>query len=225
MRTAGKIFIMSMVVLFAIVIISPLIIPPPKLEIVNHYSANSKPPRNRLCPPAPSFTLTAPTRSRLKSPGTSVPPAALDQRKRIRIEEDIRLHGGDYSILGKINVIQSDIVELDNGEKQRQSIVRSSTNDELVMVIEHFDRSGQFIHSSFHSAERVIASLEDKLARHRLRTALSSIGYSSESEAGWHNLVIVRAIPDPEKIFELKNILENWVGSSGSVFLAGSRPK
>lgn len=158
-----------------------------------------------------------------KSPTVAPPP--VDNQERIRIERDIRLHGGDYSILGKISVIQSDIAEMDNGEKQRQSIVRSSANEELVMVIEHFDRSGQFIHSSFHSAERVIASLQDKPARHRLRHALSSIGYSSENESGWHHLVIVRVTPDPEKIFELKNILETWVGSSGNVFLAGSSPK
>lgn len=140
---------------------------------------------------------------------------------REQIIRHIKDHGGDYSILGKIDLLQSDIVELDNGETHRQSVVRSSKSSGLVLVVEHFAPDGQFIYASFQSAERIIARVENEQIRHSIRSSLSAMGYSSEGESGWHSLVAVKVDPTPSRLFASKALLESLVGDHGSVFFAG----
>lgn len=146
----------------------------------------------------------------------------LNREQIIRHIED---HGGDYSILGKIDLLQSDIVELDNGETHRQSVVRSSKSSGLVLVVEHFASDGQFIYTSFQSAERIIARVENEQIRHSIRSSLSAMGYSSEGESGWHELISVKVDPTPSRLFASKTLLESLVGDHGSVFFAGILPR
>jgi hypothetical protein len=145
--------------------------------------------------------------------------------QRKTIANEIQNLSTGHEFLGKIEVLASDMAEMDNGSFQRQSVIHSSKTAELVLIIEHYDENRGFLYSSFHSAERVIVRVENEVLRHAVRSSLPMLGYSAEGESGWHEFIAVRVPPEPEKIFASKESLGSLVGSSGSVFLAGVLPK
>jgi hypothetical protein len=164
----------------------------------------------RFPPPSPMVTRSA----KPKSCGV-----------KSAIAREISERGGDWKLMGKMEILSSDMVELEGGEFERQTVLRSSLNAGLVLVVERFDSTGQFAHSSFHSAERLIIRMPDKFRMEGLRTHLSALGFTSSRPEKWHDLLEVKIPPSPASIFASREAIQSVVGSSGSVFFAGLTPK
>lgn len=190
------------------------------------------PPPAKSAPDALSHVSSSPVGNfaRLSCSSTVPPIGSKEQKNNIgardrekkKVEAEIRNHGGGISVLGKIEVVQSDVVTMDNGESQRQSVVKSSGSPRLVLVIEHFAANGTFEHTSFNSAEEVVAYIHDKIHQQAIMSTLSALGYNVEIQSGWPALIVVRTTPIPENIFATKESLEKLVGSAGSVVLAST---
>jgi hypothetical protein len=168
-------------------------------------------------------TLTASTPLEV---ATIPPPSRKNQKLNLKgvIARELSERGGDWDLLGKVEVLGSDWVDLECGSKERQTVLKSSLNRGLVLAVERFDSSGQFLYSSFHSAERLIIRHPDRSKVEIMRKQLSHMGFSSESPATWHDLLEVRVPPRPSAIFQSKELLESMVGKDGVVFLTGLTP-
>ena len=193
---------------------TPVSLRPPKPPL--HHSEIARSHDRPLLPRTPS---SAPVEQGHQDP------SRLELNTKDRVAEEIEYHGGSWDLLGKIEVFSSDLIELCDGTAERHTVIRSSRNQELVLVIERFDRQGVFIHSTFHSAEKIVVRLEEGKSVNSFRRALVSMGLSAEPPPGWHDLIEVRVEPNPQRIFESKKQLENLAGPRGSVFLAGVMPE
>lgn len=68
---------------------------------------------------------------------------------------------GGAKLLGKIQVVESDLLEMEDGGRQRHSIVRGSRRHGIFLSIERFDPLGRPTFATFHSAEKVIVRFTD----------------------------------------------------------------
>jgi hypothetical protein len=183
---------------------------PPKLSGKSVAGANRAQPSPlpHYFPAGHDFVNTPPT------------PTPTEDLLRIQIAERIEFSDG-WRVLGEVEIIQSDLLDMDNREQHRHSVLSASMVPGAVLSIERFDSEGNFMFVTFHSAENLKIEFPDKKTMNAVlpRLAMAGCKYQVPFDWEYYPVALVQTEPTPSGLLEMKEKLEYLTASSGKVSL------
>jgi hypothetical protein len=139
--------------------------------------------------------------------------------KRDNIADSLEFRGGGR-LLGKISVLQSDLLEFENGEIHRHSVVADAAG-RRVFAVEKFDGNNRFMYAKFYRANKITISFADKKTLMGMLRRIEVEGYDYRVPFDWeyYPIVEVKTETTTQDIFNKFTKLSAVVGKSGRVFL------
>jgi len=178
-------------------------------------------PQNPPSPPTLDRAALLVPRKMLPAPSTTHPSGA--ELVRNQIAESIEFNDG-WRILGDVDVLQSDLMDMNNGEQHRYSVIKGSKVNGKVLAIERFDEGGKLMFTTFHSAEKLEIEFPDKKAMTDVLPRLKMAGCEYEVPFDWeyYPIVAVKTPSTPSGIVEIMEKLEGLTSPFGRVSLCAA---